>query len=101
MKQLSGWLAAALGIGSLLFQGWVVVGHSDVLEQAMALDFPLTSLGEGLVVMLAPMAATVLATILGLISRRLRAGRVGLVAGVLGGVTLWLIVGTEGFRFLF
>ncbi len=101
MKRALGWLAVALGAGSLLFQAWIVFGRAEVRQQAMACDFPLTSLGEGLMVMVLPMAASALAALLALISFRVRSGRIGLVAAAVSWLSISLIVGREGFRFLF
>ncbi len=101
MRGVAGWLAVVLGVGSLLFQVWIVAGRAGVREQAMALDFPLTSLGEGLMAMVLPMAASTLSALLSLVSLRLRSGRIGLATAVVGWLAIWLIMGREGFEYLF
>ena len=101
MKRVAGWLAVALAVASLLFQMGIIVANAAIREQAMALDFPLTSLGEGLIIMVLPMAASALSVLLGAIAVNVRSGRIGLVASAVSWLAICLIVGREGFHTLF
>lgn len=101
MRNILGWFAATLGTGSLVYQCWIVIGCEKARHQALNFDFPLTSLGETMIVMVLPMAASALALILSLICIRAFSGRIGLTVALFSWLAIWLIIGNDGFRYLF
>ena len=95
------WITCVLASGSVLLSAIIVLKAPDARSQLLALDFPLTKLGEGTFYMVAPIvlsAAALLACIPALAGR----ARTFAVASTLASwVVVVGILGGGGFRHLF
>ena len=85
----------------MTLQGWLVLSNTEVREQFLALDFPLTSLGEGLLLMALPMGLSALGVIAGICGLRAHRGSLGLLVVLSSWLAVFVLVGTEGFQYLF
>ena len=86
---------------SIAFMVFVVFSVPSARHQLLALDFPLTGLGEGVLGMLVPIVLSTLSVIAGLVAVRRKIGRVALIAASCSWLLIWAILGKPGFYHLF
>lgn len=91
------WLSAA----SIIITIYVVLGNPHVRAQAFTLDFPLTSLGEGVLIMVLPMLLSSIAVIICLIRLKEKMARYGLISTFISWLIIWFVLGQSGFKHLF
>jgi hypothetical protein len=94
-------LALGLAIASLALSAYFVGSSPEALQQLRALDLPLTGLGERAIGMLIPLLLSTVAGIFGLVAALRRAGWAPLVAAAASWAVASVLLGTEGFHFLF
>ena len=100
MKTL-GALAVLLASLSLLATTLIVMENHGARHQLLALTFPLTALHGEKLAMLVPLGLSLLATLGGGLSILYRIGRLALLASLLSWGAIWLVLGKQGFRYLF
>jgi len=94
-------LSLSLGVLSILCSGFIVLRDDQVRVEVFAGRFPLTSLGEGVVSMVIPLALSITALLVGLVCVHHRGGRWEALTAILGLFAAWIILGREGFEYLF
>jgi|LWDU01.1.fsa_nt_gi hypothetical protein len=94
-------LSLFLGVLSIGLSGFLVLGDERIRVEAFAGRFPLTSLGEGVVSMVIPLALSIAGFLVGIVCVQHRVGRWGALSSALGLFAAWIILGRQGFEYLF
>jgi hypothetical protein len=98
--KIVGTLAAILAFLSILASVWIAVDTPACRAQALRLEFPL-HLQEGALAMALPMGLASAAFVGGLIAFRRKQGRLAVAVGLTSWLLIWVILGNDGFRYLF
>jgi hypothetical protein len=102
MKALA-FTSIACSIGALASLIFVVVADRDSLNQFLSFDFPLTGLGEGIIVMIVPLFLSLASIPLGIwpVIRNSQVAIVSIVIGWVSFILCLVFLGDEGLSYLF
>ncbi len=94
-------VAFSFSLLSIVVSLWLVLGNPEARSQLVSLDFPLSGIGEAAFGMLIPLILSGTATFISLITWKVQRGQVVGGIALVSWIVIWLVMGKQGFEYLF
>jgi hypothetical protein len=97
------WVSLVASTASALLTVLIVLLSPEASAQVLALEFPLTALGEGAVSMVLPIAFAIIGVSAGMwpAFQGAKRGTMGACIGLASGALSFVVLGRSGFEYLF
>ena len=80
---------------------WLVLSNPAARGQIVSLEFPLSGIGEAAFGMIIPVALSAMATLISFFTWQVQRGQVVGGIALVSWVVIWLVLGKQGFEYLF
>jgi len=94
-------VALGCSLLSIVITLWLVVSNPAARSQLVSLEFPITSIGEAAFGMIIPLALSGAATFISLFTWKIQNGQVVGGIALVSWFVIWLVLGKQGFEYLF
>ena len=94
-------VALGCSLLSIVISLWLVLSNPAVRSQLASLDFPLLGMGEAAFGMIIPLVLSVVATSISLFTWKVQRGQVVGGIALVSWLVIWLVLGKQGFEYLF
>ena len=94
-------VALACSLLSIVISLWLVVSNPAARSQLASLEFPITGIGEAAFGMIIPLVLSAAASLISFFTWKVQRGQVVGGIALVSWFVIWLVLGKQGFEYLF